>query len=101
LAEDPPVSGLAVNSLKESLRALRALGVPLLPKGVPLYLWIPAPVLVFLLRRMLRSEDVAFGFAHADKARPEIRLILDRLMVFLRRSGRPLPALEELNLRFR
>jgi 2-dehydropantoate 2-reductase len=101
LAKDPAAAKLAVGGLKESLRALRKLGVPLLPKGVLLYLWIPAPILTFLLRRMLRSEEVAFGFAHADKARPEIRLILDGLMVFLRRGSRPLPALEELNRQFR
>jgi 2-dehydropantoate 2-reductase len=101
LADDPAAAALAVGGLKESLRALQKLGVPLLPKGVLLYLWVPAPILRFLLRRMLRSEEVAFGFAHADKARPEIRLILDEMMVLYRRSGRPLAALEEMNRRFR
>ncbi len=101
LAGNPAAAALAVGGLKESLRALGALGVTLLPKGVLLYLWVPAPVLRFLLRRMLRSESVAFGFAHTDKARPEIRLILDEMMVLLRRSGRPLPALGELNRQFR
>jgi 2-dehydropantoate 2-reductase len=101
LADDRATAVLTVGGLKESLRALGALGVPLLPKGVQIYLWVPAPILAFLLRRMLRSEAVAFGFAHADKARPEIRLILDGMMVLLRRSGRPLPALEELNRQFR
>lgn len=101
LADNPALAALTVGALKDSLRALQALGVPLLPKGALLYLWIPAPVLTFLLRRMIRSEEVAFGFAHAEKARAEIRLILDELMLLYRRSGRPLPALEELNKRFR
>lgn len=101
LADDAATSALTVRGLRESLRVLRALGVPLLPKGALLYLWIPAPVITFLLRRMMRSEEVAFGFAHAGKARPEIRLILSRLMEFLRRSGRPMPALEELDRLFR
>jgi 2-dehydropantoate 2-reductase len=101
LADDAATSELTVRGLRESLRVLRALGVPLLPKGALLYLWIPAPVITFLLRRMMRSEEVAFGFAHAGKARPEIRLILSRLMEFLRRSGRPMPALEELDRLFR
>lgn len=101
LANNPSVAALAAGGLKESLRALQALHVSLLPKGVLIYLWVPAPILTFLLRRIVRSEDVAFGFAHAEKARPEIRLILEELMVFLRRCGRPLPALEELNKQFR
>lgn len=100
LAQNAAASALAVGGIRESLRALQALGVPLLPKGVHLYLWIPAPILMFFLRRMVRSKEVGYAFAHADKARPEIRLILDELMVLLRRSGRPMPALEELNRQF-
>ena len=101
LAADPAAAKLAVGALKESLSALQGLGIPILPKGALLYLWIPAPILAFLLRRMLRSEEVAFGFAHADKARVEIRMILDEMLALYRRGGRPLPALDELNKWFR
>jgi 2-dehydropantoate 2-reductase len=100
LAADPATVALTVRGLKESLRALRALGVPLLPKGALLCLWIPAPAVTYLLWRLLRSEDTAFAFACADKARLDIRLILDRLMALYRSGGRPLPAREELSRRF-
>lgn len=101
LAGDSATAALTVRGLKDSLLALQRLGIPILPQVALLYLWVPTPILAFLLRRMLRSEKAAFAFAHADKARPEIRLILDELMALYRRGGRPLPALDELNRRFR
>lgn len=101
LSQNRAAAALAIGGIRESPRALQAQGVPLLPKGVLLYLWIPAPILTFLLRRMVRSKEVGYAFAHAGKARPEIRLILDEWMTLVRRRGSPVPALEELDKQFR
>jgi len=50
---------------------------------------------------MIRSKEVAFGFAHAEKARPEIRMLLTDFLTLARGTNCKLKALEELNRQFR
>ncbi len=88
---------LAVRAVREAFRVLRALGYPIVPKTLRLVEWIPEPVVVFLVRRLLSSPlmDVAL-VRHAEAARDEAKHLTDEFIVLARESGVPTPNIDRL-----
>jgi 2-dehydropantoate 2-reductase len=93
LAHSPQSLKLYVQAFREAVRALRAIGIPLRPSATRLVEWIPAPVLVFLMRFFLDSRLAAMGAQpHLDAAVDEMKELADEFRVILRQSRLPSPA---------
>lgn len=97
LARRPDLIRLMVRSMREALRALLRLGVPIKPAGTKLLLWIPLPILVLALRFFLDTNLAEVGGErHGNRASDEMKEIADEVRELIRRSGVPAPASTEL-----
>jgi ketopantoate reductase len=85
-----------VRALRENMRALRALGVPIIPRQLDLMAHLPEPLLVAYLGRILRDPHMAVGFAHAHKAHPEMSHLAGELLTLTAWSGVPAPLMHGL-----
>ncbi len=96
LAANPTALHWLARGFKESLHVLDANKIPVIPSAARVYNWIPARLLAFLARRMLRSPEGRLALSHAGHARPEMRLLADQLTVFVKQASLPTPALVHL-----
>jgi 2-dehydropantoate 2-reductase len=97
LARLPGGLNLALRAVKEGLRALRRLGIPITPGKMGLFRWVPVWLLAALLRPALRSERSELIMArHAVSARDEMAHLTAELMALVRAAGTPSPALDQL-----
>lgn len=88
---------LMVRAIKEGLRVLQALNVPIEPAQYRALLWIPEPVLVGVLRLSMDSEWAELVMArHANAARDEMEQLADEFQVLARQSGLETPAIDAL-----
>lgn len=97
LAHRPDLLRLFVESMRESMRALLVLGVPLTPPAIRLVLWLPVPLLVSGLRLFFDTELAEVGGErHANAAVDEMKEIADEIRDLFRQSGVDAPASAEL-----
>lgn len=87
---------LAVRSMREGLTVLRANGIPLLPPRNKIFLWVPEPLLVALLSRLLRLKLYQYALSHGASARPEMQHLAVDLLALARQASVPTPNLERL-----
>jgi len=88
---------LAVRATREGFRALRALGLPLIPAVVQVYRWLPEPLLVMLLARLARTEMAGLAVAsHANAARDEMAALAAECRALYQRAGIPTPAWDQI-----
>jgi 2-dehydropantoate 2-reductase len=94
LARRPDVLRLYLQAFREALRALRAVGIPLRPFATRLMEWMPAPILLFGMRRFCNSRlAVMAGLDQVMNAYvDEMKELADELRAILRQSGLPSPA---------
>lgn len=86
---------LAARGMKEALRALRRVGVKVMPWS--LLEWFPEPLLVVLLRELSKKEEMKIsGVGHALAARDEMKHLTDEYFALVRPQGGPTPVLDEL-----
>ncbi len=84
---------LLVRAMREGFDVLHALGIPLLPRGVLLYEWLPEPLLVWVLGLLMNTELAEIMMAgHANTARDEMKELADEFSALARSSGVPTPA---------
>ncbi|HXX68942.1 MAG TPA: 2-dehydropantoate 2-reductase N-terminal domain-containing protein [Polyangiaceae bacterium] len=97
LAHRPDLLRLFVESMRESMRALLVLGVPLTPPSIRLVLWLPIPLLVSGLRLFFDTKLAEVGGErHANAAVDEMKEIADEIRDLFRQSGVDAPASAEL-----
>jgi len=98
LAARPATLRLMVRATKQGFRALRALRAFDAPTNLRvLYNWMPTWFAVRYWHRVLPTELSELTFAaHANRAREEMTLLADELLVLLRSGHVPVPAVEEL-----
>jgi 2-dehydropantoate 2-reductase len=90
---------LMVRAVREGFRVLRALDVSITPASYRLLQWIPEPILVSGLRRLLGSPFAEIGLAgHANAARDEFKQLADEFRGLARAAGVPTPAMDQLYL---
>lgn len=88
---------LLVRGVREGLRVLRALEIPITPRKYQVLQWLPEPLLVAWLQRGLATERAELGLArHANAARDEMQKLAEEFRGLARRSGVPTPALDQL-----
>ncbi|HYF92119.1 MAG TPA: 2-dehydropantoate 2-reductase N-terminal domain-containing protein [Symbiobacteriaceae bacterium] len=97
LAESEEGLRLLVDAVREGLRALGRLGIPIEPGKYRALLWVPAGLAVWVLRRAFatrRAELVLWR--HARAARSEMQLLAEEMRGLIRESGVQAPAFDRL-----
>jgi 2-dehydropantoate 2-reductase len=88
---------LMVRAIREGYRVLRARGVPITPASHRIFDWIPEPILVALIRRLLKTKTAEIEMAgHANAARDEFKQLADEFRILARTTSVPTPAMERL-----
>ena len=98
LASSPEGVPLMVQGVREGLRVLQALGLPVLPfKLWVLFAWLPRAVPVAYWRRYLASQMGEYALArHTRAAGDELKQLADEFRVLKLTAGEPTPALDQL-----
>ncbi len=88
---------LGIRGLREGLRVLRALAIPITPPALRIYEWIPEPILAPLVQRMFNTRFAEVAMAgHANAARDEMKLLADEFRALARSTKLATPALDRL-----
>ncbi len=97
LARTPDAIVLAIRALREGLRILRALNIPITPRALRIYEWIPEFILVPLVQRLFSTQQAEIGIAgHANAARDEMKQLADEFQVLARAARLATPAIDRL-----
>jgi 2-dehydropantoate 2-reductase len=92
---------LAVLAGREGFRVLRALGLPVTPSGLRVLEWLPEPLLVSLLQRVLADDKMEVALVqHARSARDEMQHLADEFLALARTTAVPTPLIDRLYLHF-
>jgi 2-dehydropantoate 2-reductase len=87
---------LGVRAIREGFRILRDHGVPITPARLRQFEWLPEPVLVAFLQRLLARDEMEVALAgHARAARDEVQHLVDEFLA-LNTSRLPTPAIDAL-----
>jgi len=87
---------LMIRAIREGYMVLQELDIPIVPSKHKILKWIPEPVLVALMRRVFKSDEMADLIGHAHAARNEMKLIDDEFKFLARSTSVPTPALDQL-----
>ncbi|MCK4316041.1 MAG: alpha/beta hydrolase, partial [Anaerolineae bacterium] len=88
---------LTVRAIREGFRVLRALGLPVTPSKFKIFEWLPEPLLVFLLQRLLADERMEVAMVrHANAARDEVQHLADEFLALARTTSVPTPTINRL-----
>ncbi len=94
LGEDRETLRLMVRAIREGFRVLRALGVPVTPSHHRIFEWIPEPLLIWIARRQILSDDAAIKIGHAPAAQAEMRLLGDEFRGLAKQTPVQTPAID-------
>ncbi len=86
---------LAWRGIKEAFAVLKKLGYPFRPPSYKRFLWIPEPIMVLFLKKMLKDPrmDTAMG-KHAEVIRDEIEQLNREFRILIARSGLFTPTID-------
>ena len=88
---------LAVRAMREGFRVLRSLGLPVTPSKFRVILWLPEPILVPLVQRLLANPLMETALVkHAEAARSEVQHLIGEFMVLARTTSVPTPTIDHL-----
>ncbi|MCE7792984.1 hypothetical protein K8O68_11205 [Salipaludibacillus sp. CUR1] len=88
---------LTIRGIREALRALRAADVKMTPPAVVKMLeWLPEPLLVYYLKKIIKLEAIQVAFGHLEAAPDEMKHITDEFFELVRAGGAPTPVLDDL-----
>ncbi len=88
---------LGIRAMREGFRVLRALDIPITPPSLRMYAWLPEPVLVWLVQRLLATQLAELALArHANAARDEMKQLADEFRALARQTSVPTPAMDRL-----
>jgi hypothetical protein len=87
---------LMLRAIREGHRVLQALGVPTTPGNQRIFGWLPKPILVARMRRMVADEATSVEVGHAEAGRDEWRAIADELRDLTSEAGVLTPASDRL-----
>ena len=88
---------LTIRAIREGFQMLRALGVTITPANLKIVEWIPEPILVVLLRRLITLDAMKVALVgHANAARDEMQHLADEFLTLTRNTSIPTPAIDQL-----
>ena len=88
---------LMVRAIREGYKVLRAMGVPVTPANHKVFDWIPEPILVALMRRLLNTKTAEIEIAgHANAARDEFKQLANDFKALAQSTSVPTPAMDRL-----
>lgn len=97
LAASPEGLRLLVDAIREGLRALDALQIPVEPSRYRLLMYVPVWLAGPVLRRVFATRWAELVlWRHADTARTEMRVMAEEVRALLRAAGLPAPASDRL-----
>lgn len=97
LARDRKTLRLVAQAIREGLRVLEALDLPITPWHVKLLHWIPLWLLTFLFQKILNTESAEIALAgHARAAEDEVKQLTDEFRALIRETSIATPAIDEL-----
>jgi len=97
LAHTPDLIVLGIRAMREGLRVLRVLGVPITPARIRRFEWLPEPILLFVLQHTLVKDEMKVAVVgHAQAAPDEMRHLADEFLGLARSTSVPTPAIDRL-----
>jgi len=88
---------LAVRAVREAFSVLRSLGLPVTPPKFRIINWLPEPLLVLLVRRLLANPLMETALVkHAEAAHDEVQHLIGEFMTLARTTSVPTPAIDRL-----
>ncbi len=87
---------LLLRAIREGYRILSARGIPVTPKSHRIFQWIPEPLLVVIMRRMVESDATSIKLGHAHGARNEMKAIADEFRRLAGTTSISTPAMDRL-----
>ena len=88
---------LAVRAMREAFSVLRSLGLPVTPSKFNIINWLPEPILVLFLRRLLANPLMETALVkHAEAARDEVQHLIGEFMALARTTSVPTPTIDRL-----
>ncbi|MBN1286667.1 MAG: ketopantoate reductase family protein [Anaerolineae bacterium] len=88
---------LALRAIREGFRALRALGIPIVPSSFKIFERLPEPLLVWGAGRLIADERMEVALAkHANAARDEMKHLADEFLTLAHQTSVPTPAIDRL-----
>jgi len=88
---------LTIRGVREAFRVLRALGLPVTPGKFRLFQWLPEPILVLFLRRLMSNPLMETALVkHAEAARDEVLHLRGEFMELARSTSVPTPTLDQM-----
>ena len=94
LARTRDVQVLMLRAIREGYKVLLALDIPITPKMHRLFQWLPEPLLLILMRRMVESDTTSIKIGHALGARNEMKTIADEFRALVRKAGVRTPSID-------
>jgi 2-dehydropantoate 2-reductase len=88
---------LTIRAMREAFRVLRAKGLPVTPSKFKVIEWLPEPILVLLVQRLLANPLMETALVkHAEAARDEVQHLIGEFMVLARTTSVPTPTIDHL-----
>ena len=88
---------LAIRAMREGFRVLRWLGLPVTPSKFRVVEWLPEPILVPVVQRLLANPLMETALVkHAEAARSEVEHLIDEFMTLARATPVPTPTIDRL-----
>jgi 2-dehydropantoate 2-reductase len=88
---------LYIRAMREAFRVLRSLGLPVTPSKFKVVEWLPEPVLVLVVQRLLANPLMETALVkHAEAARSEVEHLIDEFMTLARTTPVPTPTIDHL-----
>jgi len=88
---------LAVRAIREGFRALQALGYPIAPKRFRPLMWVPEPILVPFVQKLMADPKMETAMVkHAESARDEMKHLADEFLVLAAQTHVPIPTIKHL-----
>lgn len=87
----------AIRAMREGFRVLHSLGLPVTPSKFKVIEWLPEPILVLLVQRLLANPLMETALVkHAEAARSEVEHLIDEFMTLARTTSVPTPTIDRL-----
>jgi ketopantoate reductase len=88
---------LATRAMREGFRVLRWLGLSVTPSKFKVIVWLPEPILVLVVQRLLANPLMETALVkHAEAARSEVMHLIEEFMTLARSTPIPTPTIDRL-----